>query len=366
MEWSERNKYSSFNSMKGLTYYNNYQNILRWMDGKEPLGPPIECNLDPFAACNLDCYFCITQRYLVTTPQEVGPMKRLPLDYMLRLVRFLSDWGVRGLCISGGGEPTLHSDVPEVLVAAQKAGMRTSIFTNMTVMNNELADAMWGCQFVTWSINAADGETFKAIKGIDLFERVKANVCRLMERQGQAKTFVCARMLILPENIRQIHAVCRMAKELGCGGFSIRPVDFERDDIKGHHRLALPVDAVHEQFALCHEEETSEFKVFTVTHKFDSEFHVKHDFNECLAPPLLLPILSDGNAYLCVDKKMEAPFRLGSCFPNPETILEWWGGDRHRQMMKTLDINGCSRCTFGQYNRQIEAIREDSMMVSFP
>jgi len=367
VEWSEANKYSSFNSMKGLTYYEQYKNIVDWLDGKAKLGPPVECNLDPIAACNVSCYFCITQHYLKHHKDEIGPMKMLPTDYMYRLVDYLADWGVKGLCISGGGEPTLHRGVPGLLQYAVGKGMKTAMFTNGTKMNEVLADAMFACQFISISINAADPRTYKAIMGVDFFDRVNANINILVRRKGSSKTFLCARMLILPENYQQIHQVCKWAKDIGLSGFNVRPVDFERSDIEGHKKLDLPIGVIQEEFAKCHEEETADFKVFTVTHKFDPKLHVIHDFNECLAPPLLIPILQDGNAYLCVDKKMEKEYRLGPAYPNPERILDWWGGDRHRQMMKMQDISRCSRCTFGQYNRQIEYVaRNDSIMRSFP
>ena len=367
MEWSEDAKYNSFNSMKGLVYYEHYQKILDWLDGNSYLPPPVECNLDPFAACNLSCHFCITQRYLRTNPEEVGNMRSLPPEYMVHLVDFLSSWGVRGLCISGGGEPTLHPGVPEVLRYAQSRNMKTSIFTNGTYMTPALIVALRGCQFVTWSINASDAETYQHITRVSLFDRAVANMKILAGNNKKPHAFICARMLILPENYKQIYDVCKMAKELGLDGFSIRPVDYERSDIIGHRKLDIPVDEVVTQFEYCHKEETEDFRVFTVTHKFDPYFHVKHDFNECWATPLLLPILQDGNAYLCVDKKMEADYRLGSCYPEPSQILSWWGSDAHRQLIKRVDIRKCSRCTFSQYNRQMEeVVRNDSMMVSFP
>ena len=158
-----------------------------------------------------------------------------------------------------------------------------------------------------------------------------------------------------------------MAKGLVFSGFHVRPVDFERQDIKGHRKLDLPVEEIKEQFDKCHELETDTFKVFTVTHKFDPQFHTIHEFSRCLATPLLIPILQDGNAYLCVDVKMEAEYRLGSCYPNPESILGWWGSDRHRELIKSVDIGTCSRCTFSQYQIQIEnVVLKDSMHLSFP
>src|SRR3990167_2073891 len=170
MEWAERNKYSSFNSYKGLAYTSQYRQILDWMDRADYLPPPVECNLDPIAECNAHCYFCVTQRYLRDNRSEVGPMRMLSKDYMYRLTDFLADWGVKGLCISGGGEPTLHQAVPEILLHAHDRGMKTSLFTNGITLTDEMIDALWTCQFVTWSINANDAELFKRFEGVALFE----------------------------------------------------------------------------------------------------------------------------------------------------------------------------------------------------
>ena len=231
-------------------------------------------------------------------------------------------------------------------------------------MNQDIATALSNCQFVSLSINAVDSKTYKQIMGVDLWDSVDTNMQFLAQNKGNA--FMCVRMLILPENYKKIHKVCKWAKEIGLSGFNVRPADFERADIEGHKKLDLPVEFIKEEFAKCHEEETEDFKVFTVTHKFDLEFHVKHDFKQCLATPLLIPILQDGKAYVCVDKKMEPSYKLGSCYP-PENILTWWGSDAHREAIKKIDINSCSRCTFSEYQRQIvEVVQEDRMFLSFP
>ena len=367
MEWSEKNKYSSFNSMKGLTYYENYRKILAWMDGKGQLPPPVECNCDIFAGCNVNCYFCITQRYLRTNPAEVGERRALPRDYVGRLVDFMSEWGVKGFCISGGGEPTLHKGFPGMTEYAVSKGMKAAVFTNGTNMNDAIADSLLACQFVSLSINAIDSASYKKIMGVDAWDIVNVNMTLLAKKKRNSETFLCVRMLVLPENYRHIYNVCLWAKNIGLSGFNVRPVDFEREDIQGHKALYLPVEQIKEEFARCHELEDENFKVFTITHKFDDCFHVKHYFPICLATPLLIPVLQDGNAYLCVDKKMEKDFKIGSCYPDPEKILEWWGSDRHRELIKDVDINKCSRCTFGEYQKQIrEVVQQDKMMRSFP
>jgi MoaA/NifB/PqqE/SkfB family radical SAM enzyme len=362
MEWA--NKYNSFNSYKGLTYYENYKSIMAWMDGGDYLPPPIECNLDPFAACNLDCYFCIVQRYIKHHREEIGGMTKLPSEYMERLVDFLADWGVRGLCISGGGEPSLHEGVWWIITKAVGKGMKVSFVTNGTNLRQELLL----CQWVALSVDAGDRESYQIIKGRDKFDEVIKNISQLANKRAGflSDTSLCYKFLVLPENQHTIHKACKLAKELGVQDFHARPVDFERSDIEGHKQLQLDIDAINDQFARCHEEETGSFHVYTVTHKFDKGFHVKHDFNKCLATPLIIPVLTDGNAYLCVDKKMEAEYKVGSCYPNPENILTWWGSDKHRDMIKNININKCSRCTWCEYNSQVEAIMSDSMCLSFP
>lgn len=366
MEWA--NKYNSFNSMKGLSYYAHYQATVDWLDGDGKLPPPIECNLDPFAECNLNCYFCIGQRYLKHNRQEVGEMRKLPIDYMIRLVGFLANWGVRGLCISGGGEPTLHNDIPEVIQLAHDFGMDVSLVTNGVHMTDEIAEAMMLCRWVSFSVDAATHEEYKAIKGKSLFSNVMANISKVseMRKDTDSNVDLCYKFLILPENQNSIYVGCKIAKQLRVQDFHARPVDFERSDIEGHRQLPIDIGEVGRQFELCHELEDEGFHVYTVTHKFDPEFHVKHDFTQCF-PTLIMPLLTDGNIYLCVDKKMEANFKVGSAFPNPESILDSWGSDSHRKLVKSVDINQCSRCTGSQYNAQIEqVILQDKMCLSFP
>lgn len=370
MEWSPASKYNSFNSLKGLLYFENYKKIMAWMRRETNyLPPPVECNLDPIAECNAQCYFCITQRYLRNNREEVGSMRMLPEIYMYELVDFLSTWGVKGLCISGGGEPSLNRNVHGLPLYAALKGMDVAFVTNGIKMDDELMESLLACRWVSFSINAATEETHKQILGVSMFRRVIANVSRiadLRKKQG-SQVDLCYKFLLLPENVSEMVAACKLAKKIGVQDFHVRPVDFERSDIKGNRKLEFDIPFIEEQFALCHEEETPDFKVYTVVHKFDAAYHVQHDFRRCLASPLVLPILSDGNAYLCVDRKMEETFRLGSAYPNPEKIYDWWGSEKHRALIESVDISTCSRCTWSEYQKQIsDCVIEDKLCRNFP
>jgi MoaA/NifB/PqqE/SkfB family radical SAM enzyme len=296
-------------------------------------------------------------------------MRKLPMDYMFDLVDFLADWGVRGLCISGGGEPSLNEGAWTLPSYAVEKGMDAAFVTNAVYMPDILMENLLECRWVALSVDSATPETYHKVKGKPRFDKVVKNITDLaLKRQRLgSKVDLCFKMVILPENSGEIYEACKMARELGVQDFHVRPVDFQRKDIEGHKALELNRKLVEEQFEKCHELETNDFHVYTVTHKFDEGFHVKHDFEKCLATPLIIPILTDGNAYLCVDKKMEAEYRLGSCYPNPENILTWWGSEAHRQMIERVNIDSCSRCTWSQYNAQMaEVVEQDGMCLSFP
>jgi len=366
MEWTK--KYNSFNSWKGLAYYQNYREILDWMNGSKYLPPPVGCSFDPISECNISCYFCIGQEYLRNHRNEKA-MRKLPTEYLYTLVDFLAEWGVKSICIAGGGEPSLHEGIWELPSYAVGKGLDVSFMTNATNINPRLADSLMDCRWVAMSVDSGDRGTYLKIKGKDLFNTVIKNIENIIKLRELTHSDVdlCFKFLLLPENQYSIYDTCKLAKSLGVQDFHVRPVDFEYKYIKGSRKLDFDIPSILEQFERCHKEETENFHAYTVTHKFDKEFHVMHNFSNCMATPIDIPILTDGNAYLCIDHKMNPEYRLGSCYPDPKTILEWWGSDKHRAMIKTIAVKNCSRCTRSSYNEQIEnVILKDDMCLNFP
>ncbi|HTY43791.1 MAG TPA: SPASM domain-containing protein, partial [Patescibacteria group bacterium] len=152
-----------------------------------------------------------------------------------------------------------------------------------------------------------------------------------------------------------------------------RPVDLERKDFNQAMELNYNIEEIQRLFQKCHElEEGENFRVFTIMHKYSPDFRVIHTFKNCVSSPLMLQACSDGNVYVCADHRIEERFKLGSHFPNPEEILNVWGSDKHRELLKSIRVNEeCGRCTYGEYARQIEELavgrnEEDPMCCDFP
>ena len=349
MEWSSANRYNSFNSLKGLMYVDNYRAILAWMDGKGELPPPIEASLDPINTCNQQCYYCNSQRYLREHPAGLQQWNR---EFIKGSLDALATWGVKAFCWGGGGEALLNKNLKGMTEYGVRLGMECCIITNGVLMHrfiDELLLARW----VGVSLDSADPKVYRQVRGTHDCVTVLANIERLVSRRG--KTDISIKVLVTPETLDTLYYTCMVAKSLGVQDFHVRPVDLERKDYSGQ-RTDLDMERVAEVFARCHELETPDFRVYTVTHKYDQDFHVKHDFSRCLASPLVAQICTDKKMYVCVDHRLEPRFEI-----------QEWGSAEHRRLLEGISPDGeCGRCTWGEYNKQVAAIESDSMCRSFP
>lgn len=377
-EWSNNNKYNSFNSYKGLVWFDShYRPIAKWLRGEgNNLPPPIELSLDPGHLCNFKCGHCNAQRYLILHPDQVPEDKRvMTKEHLTNLIDFCADWGVRGVCLGGGGEPLMNKAVWELPSYIASKGMKSSFATNGSLINEKIANEMMNCRWVGVSVDSATKETFEKIHGVDCFDRVIKNLELLVEtkKKTNSKIDISYKFLISPSNWNEVYDACKIAKEMGVRDFHARPVDLERKDFDQAMAINYNIEEIHRLFEKCHDlEEGEDFRVFTVMHKYDPNFRVQHTFKKCSSSPLMLQACSDGNVYVCADHRIEDRFKLCGHYPNPKEILKMWESDKHRNLLNSINVGKeCGRCTYGEYARQIEEVamgskENDPMCVDFP
>jgi len=352
LEWSKESKYNSFNSYKGLTYYEHYKKIIGWLDKKNDLPTPIEASLDPMNACNNACYYFNSQRYLREHPANI---KRWGRDFLEDVLIDLSMQGVKAWCWGGGGESTLNIRLLGMTKFGTDLGMECGIITNGVLLEGELADELLLARWIGVSLDSADPGVYRKVRGTDDCKRVLKNIEYVAKHR--TKTDICVKVLVIPETIDTILYTCKVAKELGVQDFHVRPVDLERKDFKVQQQLNLNVNKVNDILEQCHELETDSFHVYTVRHKFQADFNNRQNNFKCLASPLLTQICTDKKKYVCVDHRLEPRFEVKE-----------WGSDQHRDMVKSIDPSTeCSRCTFREYNIQMEqVIQQDKICRNFP
>jgi MoaA/NifB/PqqE/SkfB family radical SAM enzyme/intein/homing endonuclease len=377
-EWSDKSKYNSFNSFKGLMWHTtHYIPIAKWFEGEgKDLPPPIELSLDPGHLCNFGCAHCNAQRYLVINREEVPEDKRLMTrEHLRNLIDFCAKWGVKGVCIGGGGEPLMNKAVWDLPSYIASKGMRSSFATNGSLINENIAKEMMNCRWVGVSVDAGTKEMFKKVHSVDHFDKVIENLRLLvkMKKETGSKIDIAYKFLITPQNWSELYTACKLAKEIGVRDFHARPVDLERKDFHQAMQLNYDIEEIQRLFQKCHElEEGDDFRVFTVMHKYNPEFRVMHTFKKCVSSPLMLQACSDGNVYVCADHRIESGFKLASHYPDPENILKVWGSDEHRKLLQSIRIDEeCGRCfvpgtkvTTPEGVKKIESIKKGDLVIS--
>lgn len=126
-----------------------------------------------------------------------------------------------------GGEPTLRRDFKDIWIAAKKAGLLVTLFTNGTLITEELADflAEWPPRHVEVTLYGYSKKTYEEVTLLPgTWEKCYRGVYHLLERglPLTLKTFVCS------INLHEFHDMKKFAADCG--------VDF-RWDAQMHARL---------------------------------------------------------------------------------------------------------------------------------
>lgn len=351
MEWKDR--FNSFNSDKILLHGEKLQAIADWLQGvRKELPAPLEVSFDPIHSCNLMCQHCNAHRYL-------NDEFRMSDEHIMNLVQYIGEWGVKAACFGGGGEPSLHTMLGDAIELAWSYGMDNSLVTNGTLLTGNLIDIVTRCcRYVGVSIDSATAETFQIGRKMNLFSRAIDNVGKLAQAAKGTRCDVAFKFLIFSYNQKEIFEACKLAKSLGVKDFHVRPADFRHQgmgELK-RHQNEYDVDFINAEFEKCHSIEDENFRVFTVRHKFNSDFTPKRNFTQCYASPVVIQVCADGNIYLCPDTRFMNLYKLGShlILDDIKTI---WNSEHHRELISKTACSGChSRCTYSPYNEITERL----------
>jgi MoaA/NifB/PqqE/SkfB family radical SAM enzyme len=155
--------------------------------------------------------------------------EELGLEDSLRLLRNLYSVGVQNLSLYGG-EPLLRGDLAELVREAHTRGTGVYVVTNGVLLTaaraEELMDA--GLSGFGVSLDAGTRETYRKIRGSDLFPRVLGNVRSLVQsirdRAGSTTVSLSLGFVLSRVNQGDTAAVIRLAHDLGADHVILTPL----------------------------------------------------------------------------------------------------------------------------------------------
>ena len=364
-EWSD--KYNPFNSDKLLAHVDRWKQIKRG----QPIPPPTTVSIDPINLCDLRCIFCNADFVI-----DENKGSRLEEDVMQAIPNFLAGWndgvyGVRSVCVGGGGEPLLNKHVGTLMDRLIERGIGVGIVTDGTQIHRYL-ESLSRNTFVSVSVDTDNKDTYKRMKEKDKFDQVIENIRALVDYSRTHKSLLADRnaspgiaynFLLHPYNVKEVIGATRLAKEIGCDNIHIRPVCvpwFELDKGESPHTFKPEhVEKFNRQIAEAMKLEDERFKVYGVTHKYNPDFSITHHFESCYAifmNGVIMPPSdrNKGNGKLdwgtCCDRRGDDLVTVKN-LTALEQIKEFWGSDRHWKIHDDIKVKYCPRCTFEPHNR---------------
>jgi MoaA/NifB/PqqE/SkfB family radical SAM enzyme len=199
------------------------------MDAFPAIGP-ISINLDLTSACNFACPHCVDSTIL-------HARKTIALEDIKKTVRHLHGRGLKSVILLGGGEPTLHPDIEEIVAYLKRKKLQLGIVTNGSKVER-LAGALHLLQEKDWvriSIDAAGEKTFQALHR----PRVRTTLRNILEKAGGIKkvnpaislgySFVIVWKGLsingrrLKSNVSEMPAAVELGREYGFDYISFKP-----------------------------------------------------------------------------------------------------------------------------------------------
>lgn len=165
-------------------------------------------------ACNLKCSHC----WVNPEFQDVSYRGSLHIDPALVEKTLVQGkpLGLSSFKITGG-EPLLHPSIRRILSFLSDEGMRLTMETNGTLIDQDMADFLASCEnlgFMSVSLDGADAPTHEKLRGVEgSFDKAVSGI-RYLVAAGIRPQMICT---LHRENSSQMMEIIELAKDLGCG-----------------------------------------------------------------------------------------------------------------------------------------------------
>jgi len=302
--------------------------------------PPRTLILYPTAICNHRCQGCD-----YATEHNGGMLKR---DQLFNIIEQFHEIGAMGLEACGGGEPTLHPDLPEAIVRASGLGMKFGLLTNGTkLLDPALRSALIAHgSFCRISIETADRVEFNAYKRPMAtacgFDAIIANIGGLIADRDAAgsRLLVSLKATIGRSNCGSILELFHLADQLKVDSLQLKALRNVSVEIS-----EAEAEDLDEQIGVG----ISIYPDLTVT----GGFKKKHPSGRCLWAPLAPTVDASGDLWACCYyRHRRDTHRIGNILETP--LRELWGSPHHWRVIEGIDMRECGKydCRFFGYQKQ--------------
>ena len=315
---------------------------------------PHELYLETTNRCNLACTTC---------PQHFG-MPEESADLTLHQVQVILDQtpGIKRVVLHGIGEPLLNPQLPEIVQDIKRRGAYALFNTNGLLLRGRLVEPLIrsGLDELRVSVDSAQPETYKAIRGVDGLERIFENVKQFTEAKaalGYSTPRVSLWITGMKTNVLELPELVRRAAGIGITEVYLQRLVYSgrgnatAEQALWHRAPQAELDAVAEAGRLAEElGVTLRGSGEANAQELVSEYEEDVTYHDCRRPWSLMYVTANGNVLpCCISPFTEAPYediKLGNVFD--VTLEEVWNGPLYRKWRERMNSSeppeACKGC----------------------
>lgn len=383
---TELNQKVSVNSHNLQSKYKLLNHLDRVLElEKSGLTDPILVNFTLTNSCSHRCPLCTSRDFLDKRMVSFEEAKDIILQ--------LKEVGVKAIGLGGGGDPTCHPHLKEIIEFIGENEMEVSLTTNGQLLNDGIIDAaVKNCTWIRVSLDADGPQLFKRMHGMEeeAFHLVVGNIAKLVDakRRLNSEVVIGVTYLIGAHTVEGVYNATALAKKLGVDYIRIRPF-FTWDDAKkekvesaptqiemnipasiskrdGIQRV-FPPKSVREpkseeilrELQRCKELEDERFSVSYPVDRFQTirgENQRVHKM--CYIHHFTTVISADAKLYPCCMLEDNAKYCLGNL--KEKSFKEIWHSDERKQAYSRINFKDCPNpCMLEKHNELLWAIKHD-------
>lgn len=331
--------------------------VWQWQDGSP--AAPMTIEIDLSNRCDLGCQGCHFAYTHTRGPWASTKGRALPMAHdaagdmadpaiVRQLLTEAAAMGVRGIVWSGGGEPTLHPDWPDLVRHAHDVGLEQGIYTHggrIAADTAELARSLLA--WVVVSLDAADEHAYAAYKRVSTARFHAA--CNGVRHLVGGSAVVGVSFLLSDDNWVQAAKMLTLARTLGATYTTFRPL-IETSPAEPA-RIAADRTWVSWCEPLLRELAKEQDVELDVSRFLAYRDWQGHGYAQCHGPTLSTTVTPDGRVWICPNRREFA----GSCIGDlrVESFPALWA--RHAGAW-TVDRDCRAMCRLHPVNATLNAV----------
>ncbi|MCC6034439.1 MAG: radical SAM protein [Desulfurococcaceae archaeon] len=163
------------------------------------------------ATCNLDCLHCYTYRF--------RGLRELSLQEKLKLAKDIGENGIKYVNLTGG-EPLIHSHLPQVLLMLHEYNVEKSIVTNATLVRDNIVELLYKTDTRIFATIEGPREVHDKIRGHGSYDLANRGIEVLRKKLSDISIVATVNRI----NYKRVHEIIDYVVSIDINELALLPV----------------------------------------------------------------------------------------------------------------------------------------------